>query len=341
MSIQLYDFNYNLLAECDRAFLREWDLKFNGIGTFEGSFERNGEFSRVMTENENVILTDGQKQAICVAYKLDDKLHIYGRTPEWLLSKRVVLPFKSRELCGASFCPPEQIVIKLLESAYVTPKIVNKSGTVSGTNTAKISNEIIIPELPQSVAMNRYFWRNAANPLSEVIFDLCKIANCGCRLRFCPEERCWKFEFVKGRELDIIISKSLKNAYDMSYQESVLKKARDGYFQIGSEDEEGRNYGCISQTSDNGAGLLYWEEVLASASGESEAESELEKCVQKISLDCEVINAEYEKDYILGDILRVQAEFGNIRHTLKRRVDGVSIVINANGKSTKPSFTDV
>ena len=65
MSIRIYDFDYNLLAEADRAFSREWTLRFNGIGSFEGSFDVSGGLCRIFSGNKYLILTDGDKQ--CVA----------------------------------------------------------------------------------------------------------------------------------------------------------------------------------------------------------------------------------------------------------------------------------
>lgn len=60
-----------------------------------------------------------------------------------------------------------------------------------------------------------------------------------------------------------------------------------------------------------------------------------------ISVECEVIGAEYGVDYALGDTLRLQVELGDFRRTLRQRVDGVSIISGSDGKSVKPVFTTV
>lgn len=343
MSIRIYDFDYNLLAEADRAFSREWNLRFNGIGSFEGSFDVSGGLCGIFSGNKYLILTDGDKQCVCTASKAGERLFIYGRTPEWLLSKRVVLPFKSREIFGDSYTDPETIALRLLNDAYKTPHAVAADGTVntSKTDDVAVCADLILPESGTADKLDRHFWRNAANKLSDVIGDLCELADEGYRLKFCPDEKLWRFEFVRGTQRDLIISKSLKNAYDMSLTRSVLDSADGGFFELyDSTDSEVRSYGYLAGT-DGGSGLLKWDTILASASGESEARKLLAKCIASDKIDCEVTGAAYGVDYELGDTLRVQAEIGGYRATLKSRVTGVSIISDAGGISTKPEFTQV
>lgn len=342
MSIRVYDFDYNLLAETERVVSREWELKFNGIGSFEGSFDLNTGFASVFADNRYLILCDGDNQAICVGSRIDDRLRVYGRTPEWLLSKRVVLPFKSREIFGEAYTDPETIILYLLDKAYKTPVIIGEDGTVStDTDESAVCADLIIPDAVGCEKLSRHFWRNSANPLSEVIGDLCDLIGCGYSLRFCPDEKCWRFSLEFGSERGLVISKSLKNAYDMCLKESCLETASGGYFEVYSaEDSEEQAYGYISGEG-GGAGLLKWDKVLASASGLSEAEKLLAASGVDISVECEVIGAEYGVDYALGDTLRLQVELGDFRRTLRQRVDGVSIISGSDGKSVKPVFTTV
>ena len=127
----------------------------------------------------------------------------------------------------------------------------------------------------------------------------------------------------------------------MSLTRSVLDSADGGFFELyDSTNSEVRSYGYLAGT-DGGSGLLKWDTILASASGESEARKLLAKCIASDKIDCEVTGAAYGVDYELGDTLRVQAEIGGYRATLKSRVTGVSIISDAGGISTKPEFTQV
>lgn len=338
--IRVYDFGYNLLAETEHAFSSEWELKFNGIGSYEGSFDINSDFTKVFAENRYLILCEDNNQAICVGKRISDKLTVYGRTPEWLLSKRVVLPFKTSEIFGTdTYTDPETISLYLLKEAYKEPKVIAEDGTLSGSvNAAAAAEDFIIPEPTGSQKLQRHFWRNSANPLSDVIKDLCDLWGCGYKLRFNHINKCWDFSFVFGEKRDIVISKSLKNAYDMSLNDSLLEEANGGIFKIYSGDDESEAYGYIQNAENGNKGILYWEKVLASASGVSEAEKYIAKA-EDITVDCEIAGAVYGKDYNLGDELRVQFEAGPFRKTLHLKVSGVSILSSSSGKSIKPVFS--
>ncbi len=340
--IRVYDFDYNLLAETEHAFSSEWELKFNGIGSYEGSFDINSEFTRVFAENRYLILCEGDNQAVCVGRKISDKLTVYGRTPEWLLSKRVVMPFKTSEIFGTdTYTDPETIILYLLKEAYKEPKVILEDGTSSGdVNTNAVTEDFIIPEPIGSQKLTRHFWRNSANPLSDVIKDLCDLWGCGYKLSFNHKNRSWDFSFVFGEKRDIVISKSLKNAYDMSLDDSLLEEANGGIFKVYStSDEENEAYGYIQDAENENNGMLYWEKILSSASGVSEAEKFITKSNENVTINCEIDGVVYGKDYFLGDELRVQFEAGPFRTTLRLKVSGVSIVNLASGESIKPIFS--
>lgn len=346
MSIRVYDFDYNLLGETDYPVSREWDLKFNGIGTFEASFELDSGFASVFAQNKNLVILDGDKQAVCVGYKIADRLRVFGRTPEWLFTKRVILPFKTSQIFQNQYTDPETIIHYLLESTYKTPHPISEDGVIdeSVIDEDAVCDDLIIPEPGGMENLNRHFWRNSANTLSEVIVDLCDLGSCGHSLAFCPEEKCWKFSIRQGEEKNIIISKSLKNAYDMSLKQSLLDSAGGGYFPVTlqeeSEEDAPQLYGYV-EGENPGTGLLKWDKVFDSASGSSEVYSQLKLCGTDVQTECEVINASYGTDYCLGDILRVQVEIGEFRYSAKLRVSGVSIISGSSGNSVKPVFVEI
>ncbi|MEE0944887.1 MAG: hypothetical protein UIM24_05495 [Clostridia bacterium] len=339
--IRLYDFNFNLLAETDRCISSEWELKFNGIGTYEGIFQVNSDFASVFAENEYVIISEDDKQAICVGKYISDNLRVYGRTPEWLLSKRIVLPFKTSVIFGDTYTDPETVIIYLLNQAYKTPAAVCEDGTVSSDiNTNAVCDEFIVPEKIGVESFGRHFWRNGANPLSDVIIDLCDIIGCGFLLRADFQNKCWNFNLVFGQEKHILISKSLKNVYDLTLKESFLDSATGGYYEIYDADAEQKPYGYIKGEI-TGTGILYWDTVLSSASGLSEAQKLIKKATPEFKLNCELLGLEYGRDYELGDVVRVQFEMGKFRKTLKRRVTGVSIINSSSQKSIKPTLAEM
>lgn len=341
--MKVYDFDFNLLAETRHPISYEWDLEYNGIGSFEASFDIYSDFANVFSQNRYLLIEDDNAQAVCVGSKIKDKLYVYGRTPEWLLSKRVVLPFKTSEIFGAEYTDPETIILYLLNNAYKTPHPVGEDGTVDETavDTGAVCENLIIPEPVGFEKLTRHFWRNNANPLSDVIADLCALAGCAYKLRFDASQKCWRFSLYSGAQRDLVVSKSLKNAYDMSLTESLTETANGGYFEIyDSEETETKKYGYVSGSSET-TGMLKWDRVLGSASGLSEARNILMKYGVSQKTECEILGAAVGEDYNIGDIVRVQIEIGSFRTTLKKRVGGISIVSTSSQCSTNPVFTDV
>ena len=339
--IRLYDFEYNLLAEAERCISSEWELKFNGIGTYEGVFEVNTEFAAVFAENRYLIIAEDDRQAICTGKYISDRLRVYGRTPEWLLSKRVVLPFKTSSIFGEQYTDPETVLLYLLDKAYKTPDLVSEDGTVTeNSNADAVCEEFITPEAKGCESFGRHFWRNNANPLSDVVKDLCDHIGCGHMLRADFDNKCWNFNLIYGRERTVMMSKSLKNCYDLTMKESLQDEACGGFFELYDAESEQKPYGYIKKDN-GGKGMLYWDSVITSASGQSEAEAMLKKKETEYKLNCELLGIMYGTDYELGDIVRVQFESGDFRKTFKRRVVGISIINSASQKSIKPTLSEI
>ena len=341
--IRLYDFNFNLISETDHALSSEWEIKLNGIGTFEGSFPVNSEFSKEISKNKFLLLEEDGNQAIIVGRKISDKLTVIGKTPEWLLSKRVVLPFKTSEIFSGEFKTPEEIIVYLLDKAYKEPQKITEDGKKeTGINKNAVCENLIIPPSAYQEKLTRHFWRNTANPLSDVIHDLCDLMGAGFNLRFDVYKKQWIFSLIFPEEKSLMFSKSLKNCFDMGLYDSLIDYAGGGYFEkYTAENEEDRVYGYIEDSEIQGSGMLYWEKTFSASSGISEAENQLLKSKTNEKIDFEVFSLEYGKDYKLGDIFPVQFESGPFRTSSKRKVTAVSIINSGKGKSVKPTLGEI
>jgi len=341
--IRLYDFNFNLLNETEHALSSEWEIKLNGIGTYEGSFPVNSEFSKEISKNKFLILTEDEKQAIIVGRRISDKLTVVGKTPEWLLSKRVVLPFKTSEIFSGEFKTPEEIIVYLLNKAYKEPKKITEDGeTEENINQKAVCESLNIPELQYTEKLTRHFWRNTANPLSDIIKDLCDLMGAGFKLRCDFARKEWDFSLIFSKEKTFMFSKSLKNCFNMGLNDSLIDYAGGGYFErYTSDEEENQAYGYIEDSDIQGEGMLYWERSFSGASGISEAQNLLIKCKSDEKINFEVFGLEYGKDYNLGDIFPVQFESGPFRTSSKRKVTAVSIINSGVGKSVKPTLGEI
>lgn len=83
-------------------------------------------------------------------------------------------------------------------------------------------------------------------------------------------------------------------------------------------------------------GAKKWDAVLSGTLTKEEAENELLKMTGQETIDSELKGIEYGKDYTLGDILRVQFEFGDFKRTLSKRVYGINVYCDIDKSGIKP-----
>ena len=88
-------------------------------------------------------------------------------------------------------------------------------------------------------------------------------------------------------------------------------------------------------------GAKKWEAVLSSTKTASEAEMELAQLTKKESSSAQTKGVEYGKDYLLGDIIRVQVEFGDFRKAEKKRITSVSIYYDIDEQGVMPTFNSL
>ena len=93
MMLLFYDFEFNLLYVETKISSARWSLKHAGIGTFEAHIPLSSELLALNSENEYLVAVAGGLSAIIVGYQVEDDLAIFGRTCNFLLSKRVTPAF--------------------------------------------------------------------------------------------------------------------------------------------------------------------------------------------------------------------------------------------------------
>ncbi len=130
----------------------------------------------------------------------------------------------------------------------IVPKFYSKNGEIGDTNgkickylTEKAFSGVENLEIKGTENLTypiTNFWRNVANPLSDVVYDLCAKDDSGFKMTADLKNKKWVIEFYKGRETDTVLSEGLKNAYDVTYKYDL-----DDYFSVGhfyrNYDDEG------------------------------------------------------------------------------------------------------
>ncbi len=321
MDIRFYDFEFNLLWIEHKIISTDWYIKYNGIGTFEGHFELNGNKVRTAFENDYIVAVQGDFQAVITAKQIcGNELILYGRTVNWLLSKRVTPNFSTYRLeIGIN---AEDIARWAVENAF-----------------ADVENFVIADKV--GLDCDKHFWRNVYNPTSEVVADCLDNACAGHELKFDRDTKTWVFRIYKGTELPLIISVENKNVYAMEYSEDIQNYCSQGWYEKIVSGDDGEE--SVWQKLDSGSeksGIYRWEGVLSGGS-ESEALSALKGKKRKKDCEAACSDLRYGADYALGDVVRVQFEFGEYKVSEKKRIVGVKVWSENNNCGEMPVFADV
>lgn len=190
--LRFYDFDLNLLAIENRFTSSMWNIYFNDIGKAEIHLPYNAKSLPVIFENKYLLMSQGKKAAIVTGKQFGKECVIYGRTPNWILTRRAVLPFS--DFKGGA-------------EALVRGKVLEAFGDCENIvlgNECGLNDEVEISrENPESVF--------------DVICDICEKAHGGHRLFFDFDSKKWVFEMLKGKKVETDISESALTAYDTEY----------------------------------------------------------------------------------------------------------------------------
>lgn len=368
--LRFYDFEFNLLCIVPDVFDVCWELKFNGIGNFEAGIVVDDEITKKIMEHEHMVVVQGRKQAIVTEkYFEGNKLNIFGRTVNFILSKRVVLPFNIKN------CDVENKGFKLIE------KLIYEHFPEIEVRYSCEDEEI-------------EFYRLVMYELEEVICDILERMKAGHRVIYDIKNKKWVLELLRQNENSLFLSEDNKNIYNATYRESILDYANCGVYkrdirdcgdwdaeinrpaismglegnlgklyrvsktgrQFFTDYNEGEYIACISEDGNfiktdyiteyylkietEKEGLYKWEGKL-SGNSRKEAEKSLATRKKEDKIKAVVRSLKFEADYNLGDVLRIQKRIGGKVIDGKRLVSGVQIWYTSRECGEMPSFKEV
>ncbi len=329
--IRLYDFDFNLLCIENRIISSNWHLKNNDIGSFEMHFTPDSEVCETIQEsfdiknNKLIVVVQGNKQGILTGFRVKDEIAIYGKTCNFLLSKRLVPKFTTNGLDIKK--DVESISRYCVENAFS-----DVENFVIGD--ARGFDEIYVDD--------KHFWRNVYNPASEVVHDLMDIGGGGHFVLFDIKNKKWVFNTTKNTVNPMIISVQMKNAYGIENTKMIGDYCSCGWYEMQQKMEDGVRPDSVWTyiEKDEKTGIYRWEGKLDGLY-ESEAISDLEN--KKITDDTELSLRKiyFEKDFQLGDIITLQYKFGRYEKTVQKIIDGVYLTFENNNISEKPVFKEV
>ena len=368
--LRFYDFEHNFLGIVPDIEEAVWELKFNGVGTFETSIPADAKICTDLVEKDYLVVIQGTKQAIITEKHIEgNRLTLFGRTMNFILTKRVVKPFD-------------------IEEASVEYKAINLVTNLMTKYFPEIKVET--PDFDEEIGM----YKLVLHDLEEVVCDILDKIGAGHKVYFDVKNKKWVLQFLKKNTTSRLFSEENMNIYDTAYKEGVLDYANCGYYarfirdcgdwdaesnipplSMGQESNLGKLYRVsesgrqflidykkgeyIACTNENGnfektdyitefylqidtdkTGLYRWEAIL-SGSSRKEAEKSLKTKNKECKINAKINNVKFEQDYNLGDVVRLQKKIGDRIIDVQRYVSSVRIWNNSRECGERPNFKEV
>ena len=307
MMLYVYDFEFNLLLVESGIIKSRWVVYYNDVGTFEAHLPITSELTRIVSENQYLVVKQHGLSAIIVGKELGDELVLYGRTCNWLLSKRIT---PKKTLTNGYAGDMAENMLKVAFSDVENFAI----GNVARGGQVKF-------ECSQCETL-------------DAVHDCLALSHLGHELIFNPKTKKWELNILEGTEKELILSEAHKNAYDTKISADILDLATCGVY----DKKTSGGYTSTKITGDaTKTGIYRWETELLGET-ESEAKTNLEKLTGKNKISMTTDGISWKKDYELGDIVRLQIIKGAYRTTDKKRVFGVEITTRQGEYSEQPIF---
>ncbi len=317
--IRLYDYEFNLVHIEHSIISVNIIIKYNDIGSFEAHFPISAGIAKKALGQPYLVAVMGDLQAIITGRQASgNEFVLYGKTVNWILSRRVTHKFTTYKTTLSTNA--ETLVRYLVQEAF-----------------SDVEN-FVLGDL-QGIEYSREFWRNTANQTSDVVRDCLDNAGAGHRVLFDRINKRWVFDIIMGTQRPLVISEANGNAYNSRYSEDIQNYYSSGWYEKISSDSDESEWVQIVKDEDK-TGIYKWDGVLYGTSP-SEGNDSLNNKKWSKTTKMQTRKVHFGTDYSLGDIVRVQAEFGGFRQNLKKRVSGVEMWFENNNFGEEPIFSDI
>nr|DAZ25996.1 MAG TPA: hypothetical protein [Caudoviricetes sp.] len=328
---RIYDFEFKLLHIENNAVSLNWTLYYNDIGVYEGHFPQSPDLVKTVFGNDYLVVIQGDKQAIITGKQLENgECILYGKTVNWILSRRICRAFKTSEWTTDK--DVESIARYVVSQGF-------EDEIKSGVFALGEKIGMVAPE-------DYYFWRQKPQQCIEIVKGCLDDGNAGHRVTYDITNRQWIFTVYKGCSIYLLVGQGQKNAYNVKYSKDIQNYYTSGIYEQQSETVEGETPPDEGQTVWNEIqgdadkqGIYRWQAVL-NGNNPSESSSDLKSKKILETATATLYNLEYGKDYMLGDTVKLQLEFNGFRHTVSRRITGVTMWYEANNIGQEPIFKE-
>lgn len=316
MDLKFYDLLGNFKGYCNRINSALVNLKYNDVGDTEYHIDIGDPIIKVIFENPFLMVEqDGKYWSIIRSIVENDDIAIYGRTLNFLLSKMVLPAFD---------------------------EISNNVGLISQSLlNYSIGCKIKIGNIAPFDKIVSFEKKDEYTVLLSSLQEVLSLDGGGFSVRYEKSENKFYLDILRGTEKEFIIANEEGYGYDFSKELNALDYSNAAFYNKNIENENTtENVWTEIEAPESTPDIYKWYSVLSSTS-ELDAKAELS---EKKIFDTVNISTEgfvFEKDFSLGDIIKVQFSNNGFIFTQKKRVTGITINDDENGHLENPILEDI
>ncbi len=381
--ILFYDFDFNLLADFPRVVSLNIEKKYCGYGSFEVHFSLSEtDVITLLENNPYLLVVAGENSAIVTGWKIDEDIAVFGRTPEWLLTKRGVTEFSqsgitAEEIARYAVSSSAEDFVELGElkgvgevSSYSTDKVRVLYDVVCEVLEKQALGFVLIPDINLKKFVFLVYQGNESlcmiSPSSRTAYDMKYTVE---KQDMVTNSGWYERKFVDMGGWDAYNNSPSLSNNKVSNAYTFYQITSDTEYKIGSKYYPVERFDCrcpkgyylYSDTPDGKwkvtgikpdtiwiylgnsveTGAKKWDAVLSGIKTEEEALAEIAQLKRREETEGEAKGVEYGKDYVLGDIVRVQTEFGEFKKTENKRVASVNIYFDTDKSGVAPILSSL
>lgn len=311
MDVRFYDYEHELKAIAAHKVSVNWVMDYAGVGTFEMHLSPKDAIVKILMGEDYLIAVEGDRAAVIVSKTIDkSECVIYGRTLNYLLEKRVVLPFE------------------------------DSTGSVKEYISEKMMPEYMSYSFNDFTDFAEAFELTAPQTFGGFLADICDEHDLGYEVKFHAADSAGNFftlHIYEGEEKGVVISEAMRTGSGASYSDDALDYASAGYYNL-TDDDGNSAWKYLTKDEESG---IYLSEAILDSTSESEATAEIERLKWKKAASAQVRKLSFGEDYNLGDIVTVQIIAGDFKKSTKYRVVEVHLWEEGTESGEEPTFEEI
>ena len=363
MDIIFYDFDFNCLRDFARPISINFEKCYCGFGSAEVHFDiKEQDVIYLLEQNKYLFFIADGLSAIVTGWQVGEDITIYARTPEWMLTKRGV---QKLSVSNSTAEVVVRTAVASVADFIALGNMANVGTVTSySTEDVRVLYDVVCeilksqnlgfkvePDISQKCfVFSVYSGKESLcliSPSNRTAYDMTYtvdkqdvVTNSGWYERKYIDRGRWDASANSPQVLNgqpsnaYTFYKITSESYDSVGQRVEafgLWCRKDTYLYCDnaggtwkiSESKPDTIWVYIGGTGETG--VKRWDAVLKGIKTETEATAEISQKIRREETSSEVKDLEYNKDYALGDIVRVQLEFGDFKKTESKRITAVNI----------------